>query len=143
MLALPVYGDQPGNSQSMVDQGYGLLLDYLTMTEESFKGAIDEVLSNRKYTDKVKHFSKVYRDRPITAREEVVYWIEYVIRHKGAEHLKSPLIDMNVFEQYSLDVIGFLLIALYVFCKGVKVSWGFLLKKVCGSGKKGGKAKLN
>ena len=136
MLALPVYGDQPGNSQSMVDQGYGLLLDYLTMTEGSFKGAIDEVLSNRKYTDKVKHFSKVYRDRPITAREEVVYWIEYVIRHKGAEHLKSPLIDMNVFEQYSLDVIGFLVVMGWVFIKIVKCSWCFVVRRVCGGKRK-------
>lgn len=38
--------------------------------------------------------SELMRDWPRKPSEEVVYWIEYVVRHRGAKHLRSPLIDL-------------------------------------------------
>lgn len=42
--------------------------------------------------------------------DTAVYWTEYVIRHKGAPHLKSPARYMKWWEYYNLDVIGVLLL---------------------------------
>lgn len=33
--------------------------------------------------------SEQYRDRPMAPLDTAVYWTEYVIRHKGARHLRS------------------------------------------------------
>lgn len=35
-----------------------------------------------------------------------VYWIEYVIRHKGAAHLRSPALDLPFYQYLLLDVIA-------------------------------------
>lgn len=130
MIALPVFGDQPSNSKTMTAEGYGLELDYQKMTEDDFRKTIEEVLSNATYTDAVKRFSKVYRDRPMQPRDTAVYWIEYVMRHHGAAHMQSPLVFMNGFTQYSLDVIAFLLIVGYVVFKVSKYFICFVIKKV-------------
>ena len=61
-----------------------------------------------RYSNTVKKISELYRDRPATAMETAVYWTEYVIRHRGAKHMRYPAADLNFFQYYSLDVFAFL-----------------------------------
>lgn len=44
--------------------------------------------------------------------DKAVYWIEYVIRHNGAHHLKLAGDQLNWFQFMSIDVILLLLILL-------------------------------
>lgn len=44
-------------------------------------------------------------DRPNKPIDEAIYWIEYVVRHKGAKHLQVPYIDMPLYQIYMLDII--------------------------------------
>jgi len=37
-----------------------------------------------------------------------VYWTEYVIRHKGALHLRSAVLDLTWYQYFQLDVIAVL-----------------------------------
>lgn len=39
--------------------------------------------------------------------ETGVYWIEYVLRHKGAAHMRSPALDLTYSQYLLLDVIAF------------------------------------
>ncbi|EDW64152.2 uncharacterized protein Dvir_GJ17308 [Drosophila virilis] len=114
MLALPVFGDQPGNAELMVSAGFGLSLDLLTLTEDRLEQSIRELLHNPAYRQNVRKFSQLYRDRPLTARQSVVYWTEYVMRHNGAYHLQSPWLHMDFVARHNLDVYACLLLALAV-----------------------------
>lgn len=68
----------------------------------------------------------------MTAQETAVYWIEYVIRHKGAPQLHYPAADMNFLQNNSIDVIAILLAAVYIVIKIV----AFIFKKLCCRGRK-------
>ena len=46
-----------------------------------------------------------------------IYWIEYVIRHRGAKHIKYPGADLNFFQYHSLDVFAFFLLVPYLLFK--------------------------
>ena len=61
--------------------------------------------------------SSLFKDRPATAMNTAIYWIEYVIRHRGAKHMKYPGADLNFFQYYSLDVIAFLILTPYYLFK--------------------------
>lgn len=139
MVALPVFADQHGNAEKMVSSGYGQYLDLLTLTEEKFETAVLEVLRNSKYTENVQRFSKMYRDRPLTARESVAFWTEYVIRHHGAAHMQSPLVHMSFIESLNLDVYVFLIIVIFVIYSTFKYALSFIYSKLC---KKGSAKKL-
>ncbi|XP_060647778.1 UDP-glucosyltransferase 2-like [Drosophila nasuta] len=115
MLALPIFGDQPSNALKMVKDGFGLSLSLLTLEEQPFKESLTELLENPQYKHKVKTFSALYRDRPMSARESVLYWCEYVMRHHGAPHLQSPLIQMSFIASNNLDVFALLVTILIVF----------------------------
>lgn len=59
-----------------------------------------------------KIISEQFKDRPMTPQQSVVYWVEYVIRHKGAPHLKSHGLNLTWYQYFLLDVIAVLLICI-------------------------------
>lgn len=70
----------------------------------------------------MQQLSKRYRDQPQSPLERAVFWVEYVLRHGGAEHLRIAARDMSFIQLYFLDFW-----LLLVFCISVTV---FLLVKM-------------
>lgn len=110
ILGIPVYGDQMANIDIAVNEGWAVKLDYADLNEDTLRMKIEEILLNSSYSEKIKYLSSIYRDRPVSALENAVFWTEYVIRHKGAKHIQSNSIHLNFFQLHSLDVLGFLLV---------------------------------
>ena len=46
-------------------------------------------------TEVVKKRSSIMKDQLNTPKEQVIYWVEYLLRHNGASHLRSPIADMH------------------------------------------------
>ncbi|KAF0703134.1 UDP-glucuronosyltransferase 2B2-like, partial [Aphis craccivora] len=44
--------------------------------------------------ENAKTASKIFKDRSMSPKDLVVYWTQYVLRHKGAPHLKSYAINL-------------------------------------------------
>lgn len=44
--------------------------------------------------------------------DSAVYWVEYVIRHNGAHHLRSVVTDLQWYQYFLLDVIAFIILTL-------------------------------
>ncbi|XP_043641966.1 UDP-glucosyltransferase 2 [Drosophila teissieri] len=137
MVALPIFGDQPGNAAVMVESGYGLSLDLQSITEDSLRDALKEVLENPKYSHAIGQFSSLYRDRPLTAKQSVVYWTEYILRHHGAPNLQSPSVHMNFIQLNNLDIYALILTTLVLFVLLTRVIAKFVWSKF------GGKAKIS
>ncbi|XP_055609265.1 UDP-glycosyltransferase UGT5-like [Uranotaenia lowii] len=106
MIGIPIFGDQMMNVQKAVQAGYSVFLDYDDISEQTVSAAINEVLNNPAYTQKVQQISQRFRDKPMTPRQTVTYWVDYVLRHHGAPHLKSPAVDLSFWQYHSLDVLA-------------------------------------
>lgn len=50
----------------------------------------------------------------MTGLDRAVWWTEYVIRHKGAEYLKSPWAIIPWYQYFLLDVLAFVVISVIV-----------------------------
>lgn len=48
IIGFPLFGDQPGNAASIEKEGWAVTVDMETMTEQSFKATILEMLGNPK-----------------------------------------------------------------------------------------------
>uniref|UniRef100_A0A1I8MMK9 UDP-glucoronosyl and UDP-glucosyl transferase n=1 Tax=Musca domestica TaxID=7370 RepID=A0A1I8MMK9_MUSDO len=122
MVGLPVFADQPMNMEEVVAKGYGLSINHdESLSEEIIHKTVTEVLNNPKYSDNVKQFSNLYRDRPLKIKDNAVYWLEYLIRYKGAPHMQSPLKTMSFVEKINLDVYAVIFLVLYLILKIVKL----------------------
>ncbi|XP_060871444.1 UDP-glucosyltransferase 2-like [Metopolophium dirhodum] len=105
VLGLPVSGDQPRNLENLVNAGMAISMDLLSITNYSFLRNVLELLNDKKYKENIETTSKIFKDRPILLEESVVYWTEYVLRHKGAPHLKSHALNLRWYEYFSLGVL--------------------------------------
>lgn len=57
-----------------------------------------------RYTETAQQMSELFKDRPSTPLDTAIYWIEYVIRHKGAPQMRSAGADLYWYQYYLVDV---------------------------------------
>uniref|UniRef100_A0A7N4NRY6 UDP-glucuronosyltransferase n=1 Tax=Sarcophilus harrisii TaxID=9305 RepID=A0A7N4NRY6_SARHA len=138
MVLMPLFGDQMDNAKRMESRGAGVTLNVLEMTSADLSKALKTVINDKSYKENIMRLSALHKDRPISPLDLAVFWVEFVMRNKGAPHLRPAAHDLNWFQYHSLDVIAFLLaIVLTVVFIAVK-SYMFCCQKCFG---KKGKAK--
>ncbi|XP_026231305.1 UDP-glucuronosyltransferase-like [Anabas testudineus] len=108
MVMLPLQGDQPDNAKRLASRGAGVILDIYSITTESLLWGLNEVINNTRYKESIQKLSALHKDRPVDPIDLSVYWTEFVMRHKGAKHLRSAVHELNWFQYFSLDVIALL-----------------------------------
>ncbi|XP_018579875.1 UDP-glucuronosyltransferase 2B15-like [Anoplophora glabripennis] len=123
IIAIPIGGDQKMNAYGAERQGYGIVLPLREISEEKLSGLLDEVLANPQYTNNVKERSIIMKDRQVKPMDNAVYWVEYVIRHNGAKHLRVPYLELTWYQFYLLDVLAFII--------GVILTTVILIKVTC------------
>uniref|UniRef100_A0A1I8QC65 UDP-glucuronosyltransferase n=1 Tax=Stomoxys calcitrans TaxID=35570 RepID=A0A1I8QC65_STOCA len=110
ILGLPIFFDQHLNVNNAKEKGFALGLDVTTITELQFKSNILELMVNRSYSENAREISQIYHDQPLRPMDLAIYWTEYILRHRGAEHLQSPAKEMDFLQSNSIDTIGVLAI---------------------------------
>nr|XP_023029679.1 UDP-glucuronosyltransferase 2B33-like [Leptinotarsa decemlineata] len=115
MVGIPFLADQPQNIKTLSEKEMAVPLNFETMMKDDLKRAIVEVVENEQYKNNIAEAARILKDQPLKGVDKAVYWIEYVIRHKGAKHLRSPAADMPYYKYFMVDVAIFLL-AVCCFC---------------------------
>ncbi|XP_072274590.1 UDP-glucuronosyltransferase 1A6-like isoform X3 [Pyxicephalus adspersus] len=108
MVMLPLFGDQMDNAKRMESRGAGITLNVLDMTPEDLSNALTAVINNPSYKENIQRLSALHLDRPIHPLDLAVHWVEFVMRHKGAPHLRPAAHDLNWIQYHSIDVFAFL-----------------------------------
>uniref|UniRef100_A0AC11AWS8 Uncharacterized protein n=1 Tax=Ovis aries TaxID=9940 RepID=A0AC11AWS8_SHEEP len=109
IVGTPLFDDQADNIARMKSKGTAVRLDLETMSTRDLLNALKEVINNPSYKENMMRLSAIQHDQPMKPLDRAVFWIEFVMRHKGAKHLRPALHDLTWFQYHSLDVIGFLL----------------------------------
>ncbi|CAH0403387.1 unnamed protein product [Chilo suppressalis] len=126
MIGFPMLGDQWYNVAQYVHHGIGLQMDMETLEEDKFRNAINEVVNNERYRRNIMHLRTIIQDQPQTSLERAVWWTEYVIRHRGARHLRSPAANITWAEYLELELVFYVLAA----CSAFLVALIFIVNKV-------------
>ncbi|XP_068185979.1 UDP-glucuronosyltransferase-like [Antennarius striatus] len=127
MLMFPLFGDQGDNVHRMVSRGVAEKLNIYHVTTEKLLDALKKIIHDKSYKEKMLELSQKHLDRPVEPLDLAVFWTEFVMRHKGAAHLRVAAHELNWVQYHSLDVLGFLFIILltvlwltlkcFLFCK--------------------------
>nr|XP_046241822.1 UDP-glucuronosyltransferase 2A1-like [Scatophagus argus] len=127
LVGLPLMFDQQDNFFRMKTKGVAKVLDLATVNKDNFLEALKEVLYKPSYREKMKKLSNLHRDQPMKPMDRAIFWIEFVMRHKGAKHLQTESYKMPAIQYHSIDVMAFLLavilLVFIVFISAVKVLW--------------------
>ncbi|XP_050509643.1 UDP-glycosyltransferase UGT5-like isoform X2 [Diabrotica virgifera virgifera] len=115
IVAVPFIVDQHLLAEQMRVQRWATVVDFKTITEQSFFDAIYDVLNNPEYRKNIQKLSRIVRDQKETPLERSIFWIEYAMRHNGTHHLNPESRDLSLFVQSSLDVQLSLLFIAFIF----------------------------
>uniref|UniRef100_A0A803V040 UDP-glucuronosyltransferase n=1 Tax=Ficedula albicollis TaxID=59894 RepID=A0A803V040_FICAL len=123
MVGIPMFADQHDNIAHMVAKGAAVQVDFNTMKTQDLVDALNTVIYNSTYKENALKLSKIQHDQPVKPLDRAVFWIEFVMRHKGAKHLRPAAHHLTWYQYHSLDVLAFLFI-----CTATIV---FILFKCC------------
>jgi glucuronosyltransferase len=90
-------------------------------------------LNCSRYRENAVRISRAFNDRPISPLDTAIFWTEYVIRHRGALHLRSAARDLPSYQYLLLDISAVLLsVAIFISVTAfyiTKAIVGFVLQR--------------
>ncbi|XKL68000.1 hypothetical protein PGB90_003491 [Kerria lacca] len=98
IIGIPFIFDQFQNIKILVDRGVAIHIDYETMNRNILLDSINRIINNTEYRNNMKELSKIFKDRPMSPLDTALYWIEYVLRHKGAKHMRSESANIPLYQ---------------------------------------------
>ncbi|XP_041775418.1 uncharacterized protein LOC121595468 [Anopheles merus] len=113
ILFVPFYGDQHSNALKFERAGIGLTLQIINVTVEDFRAKIERIVQEPTFQQSVNRLSAIFRDNPTDPLEEAAFWVEYVVRHRGAAHLKSAAVQMPWYRYLLLDILSLTLLVVF------------------------------
>ncbi|XP_036436496.1 UDP-glucuronosyltransferase 2C1-like isoform X5 [Colossoma macropomum] len=131
MVGIPLFADQPDNLLHMKTKGAAVMLEFNKLETKDLKDALTEVINNPSYKESIMRLSRIHHDQPMKPLDQAVFWIEFVMRNKGAKHLRVAAHDLTWYQYHCLDVAAFLLsiVALVTFIFVKSCAW--LFRKCC------------
>ncbi|XP_051472576.1 UDP-glucuronosyltransferase 2A2-like isoform X7 [Apus apus] len=123
MVGIPLFADQHDNIAHMRAKGAAVELDFSTLKTQDLVDALNTVINNSTYKENVLRLSRIHHDQPVKPLDRAVFWIEFVMRHKGAKHLRPAAHNLTWYQYHCLDVLAFLFT-----CTAIAI---FILVKCC------------
>ncbi|XP_046624728.1 UDP-glycosyltransferase UGT5-like [Neodiprion virginianus] len=125
LVGIPVFGDQKFNVRKLESIRLGKRVNFEPLSGDELRGAIVEVIEDKGYKERMLKFRQLFNDRKEDPMDRAMWWIEYVIRHNGAPHLRPRLRHWPWHQRELLDVLAFVLLvasaALYLSYKFIRL----------------------
>lgn len=95
VVGIPLFADQKDNIVHLKTKGAAVRLDFLTMSSTDLLTALRTVTNDPSYKENAMRLSRIHHDQPVKPLDKAVFWIEFVMRHKGAKHLRVAAHDLS------------------------------------------------
>uniref|UniRef100_A0A3B5M209 UDP-glucuronosyltransferase n=1 Tax=Xiphophorus couchianus TaxID=32473 RepID=A0A3B5M209_9TELE len=108
VLGIPLFFDQYDNLLRLQKRGAAKIIQLADVNGHTFEKTIKELLHKVSYRENMQRLSSLHRDQQMPPMDQATFWVEYVMRHKGAPHLRTEAYRMPWYSYYCLDVLIFL-----------------------------------
>ncbi|RLU26749.1 hypothetical protein DMN91_000546 [Ooceraea biroi] len=114
LLGIPIMFEQASRIQRLASLGAAIFLKLNELSKERLNTAIHQILNDKSYKERMAYLSELSKDQPYDSLENAIWWVEYVMRHKGISHLRFSESDKPWYQRYDMDIIGFLAVMTFV-----------------------------
>ena len=87
-----------------------------------------------RFKAKAMHISGLLKDRRRTPLQETCDWLEYVLRHGGARHLRAQVFNIPWYQYYLLDVMAFLVAIVTLVVMVIRLACRCMCRVCCKKG---------
>ncbi|XP_059362129.1 UDP-glucuronosyltransferase 2A1-like [Carassius carassius] len=131
VVGIPLFFDQYDNLLRLQNRGGAKILSIATLDQKTLHAAIQNVISDPSYRLNMQRLSHLHRDTPVKPLDSALFWIEFVMRHKGAAHLRSESYKLPWYSYYSVDVAVTLFALVLIFTLSIFLTVKYLCFKCC------------
>uniref|UniRef100_A0A0A1XSN0 UDP-glucuronosyltransferase 2B31 n=1 Tax=Zeugodacus cucurbitae TaxID=28588 RepID=A0A0A1XSN0_ZEUCU len=117
MLGITYLSEHVGNVEYLVQFRFAQRIDAYRTNVNEIRRKIFDILNDPSYKERMILYSRIYRDRQLTPRETVLYWVNYVLRYQGTPHMRSPAAEMTQLQMLGLDLVIFTVSSLILIWK--------------------------
>ncbi|XP_067886559.1 UDP glucuronosyltransferase 2 family, polypeptide A5 isoform X5 [Heterodontus francisci] len=129
LIGIPLFADQPDNMAHMKAKGAAMVLEFATLNTQDLVDALNTVINDPRYKENAVKLSQIQHDQPMRPLERAVFWIEFVMRHGGAKHLRPAAHSLSWYQYHCLDVVAFLCACLAAIIFAVRKCCMFCCRK--------------
>ncbi|KAK2519870.1 Ugt8 [Columba guinea] len=104
VVGIPLFGDHYDTMTRVQAKGMGILLNWKTVTENELYEALVKVINDPSYRQRAQRLSEIHKDQPGHPVNRTVYWINYILRHNGAQHLRAAVYGISFYQYFLLDI---------------------------------------
>ncbi|XP_054465758.1 UDP-glucuronosyltransferase 2B20-like [Anoplopoma fimbria] len=107
VLGIPLIFDQYDNMVRLKSRGVADIVEVTTLDVESLTSALKNILDPEKpYRQNMLKLSQLHKDTPMKPLDSAIFWMEFVMRHKGAAHLRTDSYKLPWYAYHCLDVMA-------------------------------------
>lgn len=122
MVVCPFHGDQNANAERITEKGIAVKLDiHRELTSDELIEAINAVIDNNEFKLNIVKLADIVEDVPMSSADKAAWYVEYVIRHRGASHLSYRQKRIPFYQFHYWDVIA--VISTISLCIGLVSFW--------------------
>ncbi|KAI1904891.1 hypothetical protein AGOR_G00010340 [Albula goreensis] len=131
MVGIPLFADQPDNMSRIKAKGAAVVLHFNNMQSKDLVDGLNTVMNDPSYKENAVKLSRIHHDQPMKPLDRAVFWIEFVMRNKGAKHLRVQAHNLSWYQYHSLDVFAVLLVTVMLVTFISFKTCCFCLRKCC------------
>ncbi|XP_067275770.1 UDP-glucuronosyltransferase 2A2-like [Pseudorasbora parva] len=131
VVGIPFFFDQYDNLLRLQERGGSKIVSIATLDKNTLHAAIQELINEPSYRLNMQRLSHLHRDKPVKPLDSALFWIEFVMRHKGAAHLRTESYKLPWYSYYSVDVAVLLFAVVLIFTLSIFLTVRYLCVKCC------------
>ncbi|XP_020658447.2 2-hydroxyacylsphingosine 1-beta-galactosyltransferase isoform X3 [Pogona vitticeps] len=116
VVGIPLFGDHYDTMTRVQAKRMGILLNWKTITEDELYNALVKVINDPSYRKQAQKLSEIHKDQPDHPVNRTVYWINYILRHNGAQHLRAAVYTVSFYQYFLLDIAIVVLLGTSLLC---------------------------
>ncbi|XP_049311877.1 UDP-glycosyltransferase UGT5 isoform X2 [Bactrocera dorsalis] len=133
MLGVTYSSELVGNVKFLAQFKLAERIDAYKTNKDEIRSKLFNMLNDQSYQERAALYSLLYRDRQLTPRETVLYWVNYVLRYGGTPHMRSPAAEMTQLQMLGLDLIVFTFSTIFLMWKFRGFLWNCLTGRMFGN----------
>ncbi|XP_071991073.1 UDP-glucuronosyltransferase 3A1-like [Engystomops pustulosus] len=131
VLGIPLFGDQTDNLVRIKVKLMGEYIPFNEIKSDKFADVIQKIVKDKSYKTAAMKQSVIMRSRPFPPDQQLLGWVEHIIRSGGGGHLRPYSYQQPWYQQLLLDIILFIFscvaLIIYIIVKLIR----FLIHLLC------------
>lgn len=116
ILAIPLILDQFDNVVRLKAKGIAEVLEVTELDVDALTQSLQNIVDEKQlYMENMRKISSLHHDTPLKPMDSIIFWLEFVMRHKGAAHLHTKSYKMPWFAYYNVDIFAFIITVFMIF----------------------------